>query len=81
MVPKRIAHTEESFVDDMDSSTFGPRSMSETDLMDHSGIYDIPRVLMRPPEVLTVQEKLGESVVDESSSLPGFIQMEPPRVS
>ena len=67
-------------MDDMDSTKFGPRSMSETDLKDTSGIYDIPRVLMRPPEVLTVQEKLGDGLLGEVSSLPGFILMEPPRV-
>lgn len=80
-VPKRDGYAEESFVDDMDSTRFGSRSMSETDLKDASGIYDIPRVLMRPPEVLTVQEKLEGGLIDEASSMPGFIFLEPPRVS
>ena len=80
-VPRRNGYAEESFVDDMDSTRFGSRSMSETDLKDAGGIYDIPRVLMRPPEVLTVQEKLGDGIIDEASSMPGFILMEPPRVS
>ena len=80
-VPRRNGYAEESFVDDMDSTRFGSRSMSETDLKDAGGIYDIPRVLMRPPEVLTVQEKLGDGLIDEASSMPGFIFLEPPRVS
>ena len=76
---------EESFVDDVDSTAFGgggSRSMSETDLKDSSGIYDIPRVLMRPPQVLTVQEKLADALlVDEASSMPGLVMLQPPRVS
>ena len=65
----------------MDLTRFGPRPVSEIDLKDASGIYDIPRVLMRPPEVLTVQEKLEDGLIDEASSIPGFILMEPPKVS
>ena len=80
---------EESFVDDVDSAAFfgggGARSMSEADLKNDGsgggGIYDIPRVLMRPPEVLTVQEKLADALLaDEALSLPGVVMLQPPRV-
>jgi hypothetical protein len=65
--------------------------MSETDLMlgmaslallssssaaeDRIGIYDVPRLLMMPPQVLTVQEKLANDATDD-----GVVMMQPPRV-
>ncbi len=62
--------------------------MSEADIVvrghgngDPSSIYDVPRLLLRPIQVLTVQEKLATAAIDADEDVAGSVViMQPPRV-